>query len=263
MAVNKDQGSLIKQSMPFTQTPNTLINDKSIKGIDKAVYTYIASKPHGWDFSAYRIANDFLDKIDAIKASLRRLEKAGWLSRVKRNTGRTDYTLHSICTPKVEIPTVGKTLKGKNHPISNKENNKERERSKKEKNKESPSSSVSEFFLFNAYKQKQSPRKNSRAFYDFLLVHDKYWKQKHNPIKDSTIIKYSKLVEDILKAGEWRLDDQVTHFFKTKRTGDSQFPLFAHWLYGQWDEDYRSFDGEGEKLSLCEMQEFISDYYRE
>lgn len=255
MSNHKIQHRLNKKSIPFTQVPNEMINDNSIRGVDKGVYCYISSKPEGWNFSAYRIAEDFLDKIDAIKSSLKRLEKAGWLTREKRNNGRVDYFLNIVPTPKVEKSTMDNSLGGKNRPVSNKEINKKRELNNKDIKDKSSSLSMEDFKLFNAYKNKQSPRKGTNPFYYFLICHDNYWQQKHAPIKDDTVKKYSSIVSKIIGDERSSTESKATQFFKECSSGDFQFPLFVHWLFSEYDEDYRGFNIDGaSKLGVDEME---------
>ena len=49
-------------------------------------------------------------------------------------------------------------------------------------------------------------------------------------------------------------------FQKINTISDRHFNVFCHWLYGQVvDDDYRGFDGEGNRLSVEEMTEFMKD----
>jgi len=63
--------------------PNTLLNDERISLRAKGLFCYIQSKPDGWNFSAKNICMSHLDGRDSIIATLRELEKHGYLVREK------------------------------------------------------------------------------------------------------------------------------------------------------------------------------------
>ena len=65
----------------WTQVPNTIINNPKISSKAKGLWVYLASKPTGWQFSSERIAQDFADGRDSIRAGLRELESVGLLKR--------------------------------------------------------------------------------------------------------------------------------------------------------------------------------------
>lgn len=69
----------------WTATPNAIINNKKITAKAKGIWTYLASKPTGWQFSSERIAEDFADGRDSIRAGLRELEAIGLLKRITAN----------------------------------------------------------------------------------------------------------------------------------------------------------------------------------
>ena len=69
----------------WTATPNAIINSKRLTAKAKGLWTYLASKPTGWQFSSERIADDFADGRDSIRAGLRELEKVGLLKRTTTN----------------------------------------------------------------------------------------------------------------------------------------------------------------------------------
>jgi len=79
--------------------PNELLNSAELSLKAKGLFTYIQSKPDGWDFSAERMMLQNLDGRDAIRSALKELEKAGYLTRTQRRKEKgyweTEYTLCS------------------------------------------------------------------------------------------------------------------------------------------------------------------------
>lgn len=119
------------QDVPFTQIANVVLNDKTLSMKAKGLYAYLFSKPESWDFSSARIKEDFTDGRDAILGALRELVITKYLIRIRQPTGRVDYHLVysqsresqlGVSDPKSGNPTVGKSLRGKTRPISNKDN---------------------------------------------------------------------------------------------------------------------------------------------
>lgn len=115
------------EGIPFTQVSNFALQDKELGWAAKGVYAYILSKPKGWDFSTERMKNDSSDGIDLLKSAIRELEAKGYLVRTKKPDGKMEYTLYNTKKPLAEIPSKGKTLKGKFPRISNKESNSNKE----------------------------------------------------------------------------------------------------------------------------------------
>lgn len=123
---------LKKISVPFTQVANIIINDKKLSLKAKGLFSYLYSKPDGWNFSSERIALENSDGRDSIRQALRELEDNGYLERKKQASGRIEHLLKfdekpetenpSVGQePETEKPTVGKTHSGKTRPISNKD----------------------------------------------------------------------------------------------------------------------------------------------
>jgi len=84
----------VRVEQPFTQVPNLLINDPEVSFGACGLYTYLASKPGVWDFSATRIAKDKVKHgRDSILKLLNELEEQGYLLRERQSDGRMNYTL--------------------------------------------------------------------------------------------------------------------------------------------------------------------------
>jgi len=92
----------------YWQVPNSLTNNKNISFRAAWIYAYMQSKPDNWNFSAERIAEDWLEWRDAIRAALVELEEHWYLRRVKsydENWRFThNYTLFS--TPETGKPVT-------------------------------------------------------------------------------------------------------------------------------------------------------------
>jgi hypothetical protein len=135
-----------KQKVPFTQVPNRLINHPDISWKAKGVYSYILSKPDGWDFSAKRICKDASDGYKGTISAIKELEDHGFIYREKHGDGRTTY--HVLLAVKPSGPKgdqgtkepsgpkgkLPKRLLAQKATISNKDNYKviKREQSNKE-----------------------------------------------------------------------------------------------------------------------------------
>ena len=120
----------------FTQTPNWIINNESLSLKAKGLWTFLASKPSGWNFSAERIALQNGDGRESIGSGLRELERAGLLKRRTVSRGyrkfETIYTL--IDGVKIADVKYADDLYADVKPadISNKDNS-NKENSKKDK----------------------------------------------------------------------------------------------------------------------------------
>jgi len=81
------------QKVPFTQVANNVLADKRLKIRDKGLFAYLYSKPEDWEFNFRRIAEDSDDGAKIILASLKNLEKYGYLKRSKLGNGKVIYNL--------------------------------------------------------------------------------------------------------------------------------------------------------------------------
>lgn len=113
----------------FAVVPDSIVNDERLSLSDKGVALMLWATPNGWIFHPEEFATRTSNGIDAVKASLRRLEKAGYITRKKVRDENgvfvgADYVLNE--KPEVENPTVEKTTEvknhgGKTHPNNNKD----------------------------------------------------------------------------------------------------------------------------------------------
>ena len=91
--INTEGGLLKKMYVPFTQVANSILNDPKLSLRAKGLFSYIYSKPHGWEFSTWRMSKENLEGRDAIRTALKELIKAGFLTRKKLKTGRVQFNL--------------------------------------------------------------------------------------------------------------------------------------------------------------------------
>lgn len=82
-----------KQEIPFTMVANEVLYRRDISLKAKGLFSYLFSKPDGWDFAADRIASECKETRNTIQAVLRELETARLLLREKQSSGRVEYVL--------------------------------------------------------------------------------------------------------------------------------------------------------------------------
>lgn len=123
---------LNRQSVPFTQVANAVLNDKTLSLKAKGLFAYLFSKPDGWDFSGDRIVIDSSDGRDSVYAGLKELGEHGYLTRKMVVGRKMEYILkfsveENPQTRFEEIPKYGKPVLGKIRRVNNKDTNKQRE----------------------------------------------------------------------------------------------------------------------------------------
>jgi hypothetical protein len=128
-----------EDNIPFTQIANAVLNDKNISLKAKGLFSYIYSKPNGWDFAASRIANDNSDGVRSVEEGLKELVNMRYLVRTRRYGGGVEYKIswkkEQTQTAKIADSQNDKQLKrltAKKAEISNKDyiSNKEEESNK-------------------------------------------------------------------------------------------------------------------------------------
>ncbi|MBR0721793.1 hypothetical protein [Bradyrhizobium manausense] len=75
---------LTKQTAPFTQVPNELLQDRKLSMKSKGLYAIMFSKPEGWAFYESALVAESADGKDALHSALKELLDAGWLKREAR-----------------------------------------------------------------------------------------------------------------------------------------------------------------------------------
>lgn len=150
--VNKWEG-------PYTTVPNSLAFDKKLSWRAKGIFLYMQAKPVNWDFDSIRMSEDSTDGKDSTREGIKELVNQGFLRRKKLSTGKMEYEL---IEPMAEIPTEGKTHRGKIRPILNKDSYKE---IKKEHMGEASSPFVWDEYLSEMRKSKDRRIKIIGAFF--------------------------------------------------------------------------------------------------
>jgi predicted DNA-binding protein YlxM (UPF0122 family) len=120
--MKKNNKIYIKES--FGIAPNELLNDENISLKAKGLFTYIQSKPNGWDFSIDRISIQTKDGKKAIRTALKELEDNGYLERMatRNNLGKwSGYDYYLNQKPFAEKGTTEKRTTGNGYTLSKKD----------------------------------------------------------------------------------------------------------------------------------------------
>lgn len=256
MSKDKNQARLIKQDVPFTQIPNNILNDNSMSFALKGLFSYIQSKKDGWEFSAFRIAQDTEESKTTIKRMLAKLIKRGYLIRHKHQTGKITYS--TVFNPKCQIATVPNSHGADLEPLSN-INSSSNTDSLNNKDKREPSKVLLTYTLFN------SAREGDGTFLDYYLkAHDKRWKEKHRSLKNEAIEEYDQLLHTMIYK-EFIDGDSMVHemarYQNLGMKGDHHYPVFCLWLFSEISEDdYRGFNCDGSKMSVQEMINYLEEW---
>lgn len=120
----------LRISKNYGVAPNEVLNSKNLSFKAKGIYTYMQSKPDGWDFNASRIAKDTNDGRDKVLTGLKELEDHGYLIRRKTKDGRGKWVWEHIL---LESPTTDDSPSGTS-PTDKATNNKERKTKKESVN---------------------------------------------------------------------------------------------------------------------------------
>ena len=131
------ENNINKEKVPFTQIANEVLNSKLLTFKAKGIYSFMMSKPNGWNFTIRSMAKQVKDGEDGIRSGLRELREHGVIVYVKHTNGTGTYHLKAVISsskkPKLEkpvkalqhqngeIPRRENPLKGKSTRISNKE----------------------------------------------------------------------------------------------------------------------------------------------
>ena len=123
--------------MGFAMIANEVLNDKKLSFKAKGIYSFMFSKPNGWNFTIRSMAKQVKDGEDGIRSGLRELRQCGCIVYVKHTNGTGTYHLKTVISsckkPKREKPVKASEhqnrekprrenpLKGKSTRISNTE----------------------------------------------------------------------------------------------------------------------------------------------
>ena len=182
-----------KQVIPFTQIPNSLLNDINLSLKSKGLYSFMFSKPNGWNFTIRSMSKQLKEGTDSIGNSLKELKKYGWVTYTKKTNGSGVYKLlyasNLTISPNTENPNLGNPNMGKPERISNTDLN-----SNKDYNKISAKADGIDFNLLLMFINKSLNRK-------FRVINNKSKAQYKARLKEG----YTK--EDIMLAVKNSIQD--------------------------------------------------------
>ncbi|MBA4535503.1 helix-turn-helix domain-containing protein [Brevibacillus halotolerans] len=117
---------VIKRENPFVQIDKTPINDERLSWKAKGLLVYLISKPDNWTVVMEDLIKKAKDGRDSVKAGLRELEAAGYISRrqSRDENGKFDkmeFLIYEVpqtfdntdLLPEAENPPTGKSVNGK------------------------------------------------------------------------------------------------------------------------------------------------------
>ena len=90
---------LSKANVPFTMVANEVLSRADLSLKAKGLYAYLFSKPDDWDFAAERIAKECKEERKAVMRTLKELEVAKLLTRVRLKNSRMEYHLSYASEP--------------------------------------------------------------------------------------------------------------------------------------------------------------------
>lgn len=257
MSIDNPQAPrLKKQEVPYTQVPNNILNDEKLSFALKGLFSYIQGKPDGWEFSAFRIAQDTEESKTTIKRMLAKLIKSGHLIRHKHQSGKITYS--TVFFPKCQIATVPNSHGADLEPLSNTNSSSKTDILKK-KDKREPSDSHLAYSIFNSAKEKDG------SLLDYYIrSHDKRWKEKHRSMKNPCLEECTQLLNVMIDNDFIDYDSVLYEMARYQNLGtktDHHFPVFCRWLFtesfARLELDYAGFDSKGVPMSINEMIESL------
>jgi len=161
--------SIKKPQTPFTQTPNSLLNDQSISLSAKGLFSFMLSKPDGWNFTLRGLSSQLKEGLAATSSAMNELKESGWITYRKFADGRGEYELHfspqnpnlenrDLADPNLEKPDMGFRNDLDNKEISKKE---KRANAKSQHFSKPTLEAVTAFFAEKGYESE------AEKFYDY------------------------------------------------------------------------------------------------
>lgn len=232
-----------KQSIPFTQVANGVLNDSNLSFNAKGLYAYLYSKPDGWYFSSIRISQDSKDGKKHVRTGLKELEECGYLYRQKLPNGRVLYKLvyppvkpESIIGTLGEEPELIKATVPKSHSAAAERISNTNNISNKEyiSNKDKPMSANADAFnqFWSKYPKKELKKRTQEI-----------WQRKK---LDSQLVVILEFITRAENTDRWRKG-----FIK-------QPPAF---LNGEcWNDDLASYGSSATKAGFLQVQDKYKKY---
>lgn len=103
----------------FAQVPNSPLFDKKLSWKAKGIFAYIQAKPNDYDFDSNRMSTEAKDGVDGTRSAIKELLDCGYLKRRRLPSGKMEYVLQLPTEPQREIPSEGKTHRGKSPRLIN------------------------------------------------------------------------------------------------------------------------------------------------
>lgn len=253
--INKTQGN-------FTIVQNEILNSTLLSFEEKGLYTYLISKPDGWNFSSSGIQKDSKEKLGSIKRMLKSLENTGLLIRhkVKNSSGQFTGIVYEI-TDKITVSqktangktadgnsidcktSDGKTTDGKPNNISNTINNNTDIEILNNNNtdlqneffkKNSPETKISD--LSNNQqkeKRKKVAQKNTISNHQIIIdVYFDWFKQRNDgvpPKIDAAEAKAAKMIAEYFKTIQAKKEPNTTEEEMPEKIKNMALYIFSKW----------------------------------
>ena len=112
--------SYINPTAKYTIIPNSILYSTQLSFKEKGLWTYLNSKPTGWDFSVIRMAEETSENKDTINRILNTIIEKGYLERKRLSSGKMQYTLME--KPLIEKASYRKSLRAKTDNVSKTDN---------------------------------------------------------------------------------------------------------------------------------------------
>jgi len=253
--INKTQGN-------FTIVQNEILNSTLLSFEEKGLYTYLISKPDGWNFSSNGIQLDSKEKLGSIKRMLKSLENTGLLIRhkVKNSSGQFTGIVYEI-TDKITVSqktangktadgnsidgktSDGKTADGNPNNISNtinnntdieiiNNNNTDLQNEFFEKN--SPETKISD--LSNNHqkeKRKKVAQKNTISNHQIIIdVYFDWFKQRNDgvpPNINAAEAKAAKMIAEYFKTIQAKKEPNTTEEEMPEKIKNMALYIFSKW----------------------------------
>jgi len=108
------ENDINKQPVGFAMIANVVLNDRKLSFKAKGIYSFMFSKPNGWNFTIRSMAKQVKDGEDGIRSGLRELRQCGCVVYVKHQNGTGTYHLKTVINS-AEKPEREKPVKASEH----------------------------------------------------------------------------------------------------------------------------------------------------
>ena len=124
-----EDNRLKKDKVPFTMVANAILTSKDISLKAKGLYSFMYSKPDGWNFTIRSMSKQLKEGVDSISSALNELKSEGVIEYekhtngsgtyhiasdipgLKPNTGNPDEDKPNTDKPDTDNPNVGKPIR--------------------------------------------------------------------------------------------------------------------------------------------------------